>query len=77
MLPGLAILDSWSAPLPICLELILNDYMQVTDPYARYVAHVQSSGTGKSRVHDEICETHPLYSHQFLKKIEQDAYFSL
>ncbi|PPR07503.1 hypothetical protein CVT26_013472 [Gymnopilus dilepis] len=38
------------------VEAILQDYMAATNHYARYVAHIQSSGTGKSRTHDELAK---------------------
>ena len=54
---GLATVDSWkqefvgrSAELFL---LILQDYMKANDAYARYVAEIQSSGTGKSRIQGE------------------------
>ena len=57
----LATVDSWkqkfvgfSAGLFL---LILRDYMEASDPYARYVAEIQSSGTGKSRIQDELAKS--------------------
>jgi len=38
------------------VELILKSYMALTDHYARFVTHLQSSGTGKSRIHDELAK---------------------
>ena len=56
----LVTIDSWNGKFvgasANLIELILNDYMKATVHYARYVAHVQSSGTGKSRVHDELAK---------------------
>ena len=44
------------------LHSILRHYMlaATADLYARVVPHVQSSGTGKSRAHDELAK-HILY----------------
>ena len=57
---GLATVDSWkqnfvgrSAGLFL---LILRDYMKANGAYARYVAEIQSSGTGKSRIQDELAK---------------------
>ena len=61
LIAELATVDSWkqdfvgfSAKLFL---LILHDYMEASDPYARYVAEIQSSGTGKSRIQDELAKS--------------------
>jgi hypothetical protein len=78
---GLATLDSWKADFvgtsANLLELILNDYMQATNPYARYVAHVQSSGTGKSRVHDELAKRFLYIPICLASHLAQGAYLCL
>ena len=58
---GLATVDSWeqefvggSAKLFL---LILQDYMKAKDAYARYVSEIQSTGTGKSRIQDELAKS--------------------
>ncbi|KAF8875860.1 hypothetical protein CPB84DRAFT_1796248 [Gymnopilus junonius] len=55
-----AIMASWKAKYvgtsPDLFELVLGDYMQFTHHYAFCVSHLQSSGTGKSRVHDELAK---------------------
>ena len=38
------------------LHSILRHYMKVQSLYSRVVPHVQSSGTGKSRTHDELAK---------------------
>jgi len=38
------------------LHGILREYMKRDGLYARVVSHVQSSGTGKSRAHDELAK---------------------
>jgi len=42
--------------IPTALHNILREYMKRPDLYARVVPHVQSSGTGKSRTHDELAK---------------------
>jgi len=42
--------------IPTALHGILRGYMKRTGLYARVASHVQSSGTGKSRAHDELAK---------------------
>jgi hypothetical protein len=59
----IATVDSWDAKfvgnIPMILHGILRHHMTTMDPqpYARVVSHVQSSGTGKSRAHDELAKS--------------------
>ncbi|KAI0691580.1 hypothetical protein C8Q76DRAFT_685638 [Earliella scabrosa] len=56
--------NSWNAPYEgsaDILRIVLGQYMQQsglrTNHYARYAAFTQSSGTGKSRMNDELAKT--------------------
>ena len=55
-----AIVKSWDqeflGPIGTLVHDILQQYIWEPDVYARIVHHVQSSGTGKSRVHDELAK---------------------
>ena len=56
----IATVKSWDkefvGDITSALHDILRHYMTVTDLYCRAVPHVQSSGTGKSRTHDELAK---------------------
>ena len=66
----IAIVKSWDkkfvGDISTMLHGILREYMRLTadtmktELYAHVVPHVQSSGTGKSRAHDELAK-HILY----------------
>ena len=55
-----ATVKSWDSKfvgnIPTALHGTLREYMKRTGLYARAVSHVQSSGTGKSRAHDELAK---------------------
>jgi hypothetical protein len=55
-----ATVKSWDnqflGDITAALHDILRHYMTVTSLYCRLVSHVQSSGTGKSRAHDELAK---------------------
>jgi hypothetical protein len=60
----IATVNSWDAEfignIPMILHGILRHHTTTgtidPQPYARVVSHVQSSGTGKSRAHDELAK---------------------
>ncbi|KAK2467680.1 hypothetical protein APHAL10511_000274 [Amanita phalloides] len=55
-----ATVKSWDSTfvgdISTALHGILNEYMKRTRLYVHAVSHVQSSGTGKSRAHDELAK---------------------